>query len=169
MNIGILGSLSILFINFVTKKSGSGGISDIVVSFIVGVIFAIGLLFSGMTRRTKVLGFLTLNKDWDPSLMFVMGGAVLGNLITFSYTLKVKGKPILAEKFEISKNTSIDTKLVLGAFLFGCGWGLGGVCPGPAILVSPVYFPMVMLFFMPAMILGQYISDYIPTGKVKQN
>jgi uncharacterized membrane protein YedE/YeeE len=161
--------LSVLFINFVSNKQGKEGASDIIISFIVGCIFALGLLFSGMTRRSKVIGFLTFNKHWDPSLMFVMGGAVLGNLLTFNYILRIRGKPIMNEKFNVPTSKTIDAKLIVGSALFGLGWGLGGICPGPAFLVSFVYFPLMMLFYMPAMILGQYVSDYIPVGKVKTN
>lgn len=95
-----------------------------------------------MARRTKILGFLTLDKNWDriqynylASLMFVMMGAVCFNLITFNL-LK---KPILSEKYDVPTNRKIDFKLVLGASIFGIGWGIGGLCPGPAFALFPQF------------------------------
>jgi len=140
------------------NKKGLDGITDVIVSFVVGVIFAVGLLYSGMTRRSKVLGFLTLDANWDPSLMFVMAGAVLGNLLTFNYVMKIRGKPVLAKELDLPKATGVDAKLVLGAALFGLGRGLGGVCPGPALIVTPVYLPYMLIYFVPTMAVGQFIG-----------
>lgn len=162
-------SLTIIFINIVTNKTGSPEISDIFISFFVGVIAGFGLLYSGMTRRSKVLGFLTLDSNWDPSLLAVMGGAVMGNLITFNFATRVLKKPLLVDCFDIPKHNKIDLKLVLGAVLFGIGWGLNGICPGPAMVVAPVYFPLVMMFYVPGMITGQMLGDRDADDKIKVN
>lgn len=83
-----------------------------------GIIFGLGLIVSGMSKRSKVVGFLTLNSDWDPSLAFVMVGAIAFNLIAFRFILR-RSKPVLAYKFEIPKNAAIDLRLIVGASIFG--------------------------------------------------
>lgn len=81
-----------------------------------------------MVRRSKVLGFLGLGKEWDPSLAFVLGGACLPNFFTFNYMIKKKKKPVFNSKLEVPTNKVIDWKLIVGASIFGIGWGLGGLC-----------------------------------------
>lgn len=99
---------------------------------VAGLLFGIGLPLSGMTRPSKVIGFLDVTGDWDPSLMGVMGGAIavyaLVNLL-----VKRRSAPILAEKFALPTRRDIDPRLVLGAATFGVGWGLAGYCPGPGV------------------------------------
>ena len=104
------------------------------ISYLLGALFGLGLVVSGMCRVTKILGFLTLNKNWDPSLMFVMMSAVMINFFTFKYILSLP-KPKEAEKFGIVKNSKIDAKLITGAAIFGLGWGLSGLCPGPGVVL----------------------------------
>lgn len=106
-------------------------ISDSLVGLLVGSLFGLGLVISGMVKRTVVVGFLNLNKDWNPSLAFVLGFAVAPNIITFYLMRNHTEKPVLAEKYSIPTNKTIDLKLVSGGVLFGIGWGLGGMCPGP--------------------------------------
>lgn len=98
----------------------------------LGVVFALGLGLAGMTDQAKVLGFLDITGQWDPSLAFVMGGAVLLGLVTFAPALR-RLHPVLAEQFDLPKKTVIDAPLLIGAVLFGVGWGLAGWCPGPAL------------------------------------
>lgn len=101
-------------------------------SLLSGIIFGLGLTISGMVNPQKVLGFLNIFGDWDPSLMFVMVGAI----IIFSplhFTFKRKSRPFFAQSFIIPSKKDIDKSLILGAILFGIGWGLVGLCPGPAI------------------------------------
>ena len=83
-----------------------------------------------MGKSSKVINFLTLKANWDPSLMFIMGGAVLGNLLTFYLIMKKIGKPILSKEFQIPTINEIDRRLVCGALIFGLGWGICGICPG---------------------------------------
>jgi len=115
------------------------------VSFSCGLIFAIGLGISGMTNPEKVLGFLTLSETWDPSLAFVMVGAIGVHLISYLWAKRSK-KPLYAENFDLPANKKVDAKLLVGALLFGLGWGLGGFCPGPAITSLVTFVPKVLIF-----------------------
>ena len=103
------------------------------VALLIGVLFGVGLVLSGMTQPVKVLGFLDWFGAWDPSLLFVMGGAVMVYGIAYRLVLRRK-QPLLADAFVLPAHTGIDAKLIGGAALFGVGWGLGGYCPGPSIV-----------------------------------
>ncbi len=135
----------------------------LVSAFIVGSMFAIGLVISGMTQPAKVQGFLnaggifnpTRFGAWDASLVFVMGGALLVTLIAYAVTPKVGGHPWFASKFELPTRKDIDRPLILGAALFGIGWGLAGYCPGPA-LASVGAGQTDVLFFVASMLLGMW-------------
>jgi uncharacterized membrane protein YedE/YeeE len=98
----------------------------------LGVVFALGLGLAGMTDQAKVMGFLDITGQWDPSLAFVMGGAVLLGLASFAPILRRK-LPVLSNYFDLPTATAIDGRLLVGAVLFGIGWGLAGWCPGPAL------------------------------------
>ena len=91
---------------------------------------------------TKIIGFLTLNSDWDPSLMFVMVGALGVNVVTYHFIVK-RDSPLLTENWSLPKTDAIDTRLIVGAGIFGLGWGLSGLCPGPGMIVffTSSYFP----------------------------
>jgi uncharacterized membrane protein YedE/YeeE len=102
------------------------------VALLCGIIFGIGLSLSQMINPNKVLNFLDITGNWDPSLIFVMLGALVIAFISFKWILKHPA-PLLAESFHISKNTSVDKPLLLGAAIFGIGWGMSGYCPGPAV------------------------------------
>ena len=134
-------------------------LTDHIISFIVGILFAFGLIQSGMIGRHKVTGFLCLNSKWDYSLLFVLGSAVGFNLITFHYILNLR-KPIFNKEFIISKNKNIDLKLIIGAGIFGIGWGLGGICPGPALVTSFYYFPQTAVFILMVAV-GQLIENQL--------
>ena len=127
-------------------------------ALICGWVFAVGLGLSGMTQPAKVIGFLDVTGDWDPTLMFVMGGAVMLGLVTFPLVLK-RHTPLLAEKFVVPDNNKrIDAKLLSGAALFGVGWGLSGYCPGPA-LVSIVTGNLSVIVFFISMLIGLAIGQ----------
>ena len=127
-------------------------------ALICGWVFAVGLGLSGMTQPAKVIGFLDVTGDWDPTLMFVMGGAVMLGLVTFPLVLK-RHTPLLAETFVVPDNTKrIDVKLLSGAALFGVGWGLSGYCPGPA-LVSIVTGNLSVIVFFISMLIGLAIGQ----------
>lgn len=127
-------------------------------SFFAGVIFAVGLCISGMTDTGKVQGFLDILGAWDPSLMFVMVGAIAVYALSYHFWLKKKSQPYFAEKMEIPKNSIIDKRLLIGAAIFGIGWGLAGFCPGPA-LVSLVSQKSEVWTFVLAMIGGMLVFD----------
>lgn len=101
-------------------------------SYVAGLLFSLGLAVSGMTDPARVVGFLDVAGDWDPTLMFVLGGAVMTTFIGYRFVLK-QPAPMLAGRFELPSRRDLDTKLLGGAALFGVGWGLSGYCPGPAI------------------------------------
>jgi uncharacterized membrane protein YedE/YeeE len=104
-----------------------------VVALLIGLLFGAGLLLSGMTQPVKVLGFLDWLGAWDPSLLFVMGGAVVVYAIAYRVIVR-RPRPLLADAFVLPSGSTIDAKLIGGAALFGLGWGLGGYCPGPSIV-----------------------------------
>jgi len=105
-----------------------------VISLLCGIIFGIGLVISEMINPEKVLGFLNIFRDWDPSLAFVMIGALIVSTPIF-HLFKNKNKPVFSSNFSIPTNKELDKKLIIGSILFGAGWGLIGLCPGPAILL----------------------------------
>jgi uncharacterized protein len=140
----------------------------ITVSLLCGLIFAAGLVLSGMTQPAKVIGFLNIGGlvsgiswnaelgKWDPSLAFVMGGAVLVTLIAFAVTPR-RGKPWFANQFELPTRADIDIPLIAGAALFGIGWGLVGYCPGPA-LASLITGGLDAIIFSAAMLGGMLLA-----------
>jgi len=101
-------------------------------SYLSGLIFSIGLAVSGMTQPKKVLAFLDIFGDWDSSLMFVMVGAIGAYSVVYRLVLK-RQKPLIEDKLQIPEPRKVDKKLILGAIIFGIGWGLAGFCPGPAL------------------------------------
>lgn len=122
------------------------------VALVSGVIFGVGLAVAGMTRPEKVRGFLDFTGAWDPSLAFVMGGAVLVHALAFRLITRRKS-PVFAAKFALPTRRDLDAKLLGGAALFGVGWGLGGFCPGPGI-TSLVGGAAPVAFFVLAMLVG---------------
>lgn len=122
---------------------------------ISGILFGVGLVLSGMTQPSKVVGFLDFFGNWDPSLAFVMGGAVLINVVLFRMISKRK-RPLFAEKFHLPTRKDIDWRLVAGGALFGIGWGMAGYCPGPAI-TSMVSLQTPAFIFVIAMAAGMFI------------
>ena len=126
-------------------------------AFLLGLSFGAGLVFSGMTDATKVQGFLDLTGAWNPTLAFVMGGALLVTLPAFAYARHLK-KPFLAADFAWPTLRIIDWRLIGGSVLFGAGWALGGLCPGPA-LVNVGTGDVGVLAFVAAMLAGFWIHD----------
>jgi uncharacterized membrane protein YedE/YeeE len=121
-------------------------------SLLSGFVFGCGLLISGMVSPTKVLGFLDVLGDWDPSLAVVMAGAVTVTRIGVVIAQR-QGRPFLAEKCDWPAKTKIDAPLVVGVMVFGGGWGLVGVCPGPAVVNLATLSPQVLVF-VAAMLTG---------------
>jgi uncharacterized membrane protein YedE/YeeE len=135
------------------------------VALLAGLFFALGLVLSGMTQPAKVIGFLNIGGifegsfpgKWDPTLAFVMGGALLVTLIAFTITPRHGRQPWFANKFELPSRKDIDIKLVGGAALFGIGWGLAGYCPGPAF-ASLYAGGMDIVIFMAGLLAGMYVA-----------
>lgn len=117
-----------------------------------GALFGVGLVLSGMTDARRVLGFLDVFGSFDPSLLFVLGGAVATTALSFRFVLRQR-RPLLASTFELPQAKHVDRRLLGGAAVFGVGWGIAGYCPGPA-LVGLGAGASEALWFVPAMLAG---------------
>lgn len=103
-----------------------------IMALVTGLVFGLGLIVSGMTDPSKVIGFLDILGNWNPSLAFVMGGAIMVGLIAFPFAEK-RSTALLGGPIRLPTSSKIDRRLVLGSAAFGAGWGLAGYCPGPAL------------------------------------
>jgi len=130
-----------------------------------GLLFGVGLIVSGMANPAKVLNFLDLAGSWDPSLAFVMGGAVVVSFVGFRLAWR-RSAPILVARFELPAATELDPKLVVGAVVFGVGWGIGGFCPGPAITSLGLAAPGTLVF-VPAMVAGLWLGFRARNAKLR--
>ena len=126
-----------------------------------GLVFGIGLILSGMSDPAKVLNFLDVFGSWDPSLAFVMGGAILVTAPGFALLRRNWATPLFDKQFRIPDKTDIDPKLLSGAAIFGIGWGLGGFCPGPALTALPIAASGTLVF-VPLMLLGMWLAQQTP-------
>jgi len=147
----------ILIMIFKVIKDKVYEFKEILISFLIGALFSLGLMESGMSKRHLVLLFLSIGKDWDATLICVLGAAVGLNLITFNLILKKMEKPIFHNKFQLPDKTEIDIKLLIGAAIFGIGWGWAGICPGPAVLCFYFYMPQIIIFMI-MLVCGQLIE-----------
>lgn len=129
------------------------------ISFISGVVFALGLGISGMTQPSKVIGFLDFAGAWDASLALVMIGAIAVYFVAFRMSRTMRA-PLLAPRFWIPQRSDLDAQLILGAAIFGAGWGLGGFCPGPAI-TSLASGALPVVVFVVAMATGIYLHSML--------
>ena len=125
-------------------------------SLISGVLFGFGLAISSMINPAKIVGFLDITGNWDPSLAFVMGGAVFVTAVTFRIILN-RPTPMFANKFELPSKVNLDGKLIFGAAIFGIGWAVSGLCPGPAIS-SIIFLDENLLIFISTLLLGSFIG-----------
>ncbi|CAD0184977.1 putative transporter component [Ruegeria sp. THAF57] len=130
----------------------------LLISLIAGCLFGAGLLISGMTDTTKVQGWLDVFGNWDPTLAFVMGGAIIPML--FAWRMTEHRRPLAGGTFPTMSPPELDRRLVVGSVLFGMGWGLSGLCPGPAI-ASVTYGGVGGLVFLAAMIAGMYAAPTV--------
>jgi uncharacterized membrane protein YedE/YeeE len=137
----------------------------VVMALLVGLLFGLGLILSGMSDPAKVLGFLDLAGNWDPSLAFVMGGAVLIGSLAFPFVTK-RSKSILGDPMRLPTATKIDRRLVLGGLTFGVGWGMAGYCPGPA-LASLAQGGIKPMLFVIAMLAGMGVFELLERAKTK--
>ena len=132
-------------------------------SLLAGALFGLGLAISGMANPEKVLGFLDVAGDWDPTLAFVMGGALLVTMPAFRLIFR-RRRPVLAEDFDLPEKKNVDARLVGGSVLFGVGWGLSGFCPGPAVVaLIPALATGILpvLAFFVAMVAGMALYERV--------
>ncbi|MDQ3303285.1 MAG: YeeE/YedE family protein [Actinomycetota bacterium] len=131
----------------------------ILVNLFAGALFGLGLAVSGMVDPAKVIGFLDVAGDWDPTLAFVMGGALLVTIPAFRLIFK-RPRPVRADEFELPTKKDLDARLLGGSALFGVGWGLSGFCPGPAVTALATGLTPVFAFVV-AMLAGMAIYKWI--------
>lgn len=130
-----------------------------VIALLCGVIFGLGLLVSGMANPEKVLGFLDIAGQWDPSLAFVMVGAIAMAVIPFAVA-KRRTQSLIGLPMQLPTSRAIDRRLVAGSVLFGIGWGIAGICPGPAlVLLGSGYLPGAI--FVAAMLCGMMVFEWL--------
>ncbi|HWK51113.1 MAG TPA: DUF6691 family protein [Steroidobacter sp.] len=130
-----------------------------IAALVSGALFGTGLAMSGMTDARRILGFLDVFGDFDPALLFVLGGAVTTTVLLFRFVLR-RGSPVLASTFHLSNLRHIDRRLLGGAALFGCGWGIAGYCPGPALAGLGIG-SLEALWFVPAMVGGMLLHRLV--------
>lgn len=130
-----------------------------IVEFVVGLLFGIGLILSGMVDPGKVIGFLDLAGPWDPSLAFVMGGAIGVGVFAFAVAQK-RTTSFLGDVMRLPTASAIDRRLVVGGLLFGVGWGLAGFCPGPALVSLGAGQPKAAVFVI-AMLAGMAVFELL--------
>jgi uncharacterized membrane protein YedE/YeeE len=135
----------------------------ILFALLAGLVFGVGLIVSGMANPAKVLGFLDLAGQWDPSLAFVMGGAVAVGLVAFALARRRQAS-LLGEHFHLPARRDVDRRLLLGSLLFGAGWGIAGFCPGPALASLGTGNPKVLLFVL-AMLAGMGLFELLEKRK----
>lgn len=125
--------------------------------FISGLLFSVGLFISGMTNPAKVISFLDVTGAWDPSLVWVMMGAIFPTFFLYRFAFKLK-KPLYANDFDLPTRQVVDTQLLIGSILFGIGWGLSGICPGPA-LANVFAGRLDFLMFGAFMLIGMLVAN----------
>ena len=132
-------------------------------AFAAGLLFGLGLIVSQMVNPAKVLAFIDVTGAWDPSLAFVMVGAIAASAIGYVLARR-HGKSVLEERLEIPTRRDFDGRLVGGAVIFGLGWGLVGLCPGPALVIFPLGFWQASIF-VASMLVGMSLFAALPSGK----
>lgn len=143
------------------KRALEHGLSE----FLIGLLFGFGLILAGMTDPGKVIGFLDLFGKWDPSLAFVMGGAIAVGVVAFGVAKK-RTANLLGGAMRLPTSHDIDKRLVVGSLLFGAGWGLAGFCPGPALVSLGAGQDKAVVFVI-AMVLGMLIFERLERRKAK--
>lgn len=137
-----------------------------IAALLVGILFAIGLGISGMTRPEKVIGFLDIFGRWDPSLAFVMVGAIGVHALAYRL-IRRRASPLFAKDFSVPSSKTLTPQLFAGAFIFGIGWGLAGYCPGPA-LTSLASFESRPIIFVMSMLAGMLAFRIYEAGRQKR-
>lgn len=131
-----------------------------IVALLAGIVFGLGLGIAGMIDPAKILNFFDVAGHWDPTLLLVLGGAAIVAFPAFQLAQRGTRRPLLAPSFRLPHQVAIDRRLLVGAAIFGVGWGLGGFCPGPAIAaIASVQWPVVG--FVVALVVGQWLADRV--------
>ncbi|UWR21820.1 DUF6691 family protein [Sulfitobacter sp. S190] len=139
-------------------------------TFLIGVTFGTGIVLSGMANPAKVINFFDVAGTWDPSLAFVMGGAVVTTFIGYRIVLQ-RPKPVFGQTFDVPQNRTLDRRLLGGAAVFGVGWGIAGFCPGGALPALGTFNPQVGVFvaaLIAGMMLARLALSRMPAPKVAQ-
>ncbi len=139
---------------------------NLIGAFFFGVVFALGLGFAGMTQPARIIGFLDVAGQWDPTLAVVMGSAVAVSATLFPVILRRRA-PVIGDRFVLPDKRAIDGRLLSGAALFGIGWGLSGYCPGPAVVSLVTAAPPVLVFVV-CMAVGLYLGEVLIRGPATQ-
>ncbi len=129
-------------------------------SLVSGILFGLGMAVSGMIEPEKVIGFLDIAGDWDASLAFVMGGALAVFVPFYKFVIKPRKRALSGNEMCIPEQTKVDSKLVSGSALFGLGWGIAGICPGPAVTSLALGNISIVLFFV-AMLVGSLMAQFL--------
>ena len=135
-------------------------------AFLSGIVFALGLGVAGMTRPEKIIGFLDVSGSWDPDLLLVMVGAIVVTALSFRYIL-MRPVPMAAQQFYLPTKNAIDKRLISGAAVFGIGWGIGGFCPGPAVVSLVTGAPSVWVFVV-SMLIGMKLFQWMEQTSTTQ-
>jgi len=136
---------------------------NVTVGLASGLVFGLGLVISGMVDPQRVLGFLDVAGTWDPTLVFVMGGALMVTFVGYKLVLR-RNEPLLASAFQLPTQTAIDRRLISGAVIFGAGWGLSGYCPGPALTALSIGGGSTVVFVV-GMFTGMFLAR-LASGRV---
>jgi len=133
---------------------------QVIVAFVLALLFGAGLVIGGMTQPEKIVGFLDPFGAWDPSLILVMAGALAVYMPVYQLIIRKRPSPLFGDQFRLATRQHIDRRLIIGALLFGVGWGLGGFCPGPAIAAFGAFVPSAVLFTV-AMFFGFGLGELL--------
>lgn len=129
-------------------------------SLLIGMLFGMGLLWAGMANPAKVLGFLDLFGQWDPSLAFVMGGGLVTSAAGYWLFAKKRQRALLSDRMRLPTATAVTRRLIVGSAIFGVGWGLAGICPGPALTLAGSGFWQGLVFVL-SMMLGMMVQHIV--------
>ncbi|WP_354625565.1 YeeE/YedE family protein [Psychromonas sp. MME2] len=135
----------------------------ILAALIAGLLFGCGMIVSGMVDPHNVIAFLNITGNWDPSLAFVMGGALAVFTPCYHFIIKKRCVAVNGDKFSWMSNTKVDGTLLSGAMFFGIGWGVAGICPGPAMASIGNY---IILYFILSMVVGMVLANLYLSGRV---
>lgn len=133
------------------------------IALVGGLLFGAGLVLGGMTRPAVVLAFLDVSGHWNPQLLFVLAGAMLTAAVGYRFILR-RARPLLDVRFHLPTSRRVDRRLLIGAALFGAGWGLAGYCPGPALTSLTAGAPSLLLF-VACMVIGWWLAARLPESR----